>query len=104
MSELSSETKKVMTEGEQLALMVRGDAWAIAKRMLNQKLLELGNILSITAEEKERVVAELGARQMAIETVIKWVNELEGVASQHENNREAYKKIVDDSHIINLEN
>ena len=82
--------------------MVESDGWGIAKRMLQGMILDLGDIFQIKTTDAKQVVAEIGSRQMAIETIMSWIKEIEGNVESHKSNRETFRNIREE-HIVSVE-
>ena len=97
MEKLNKETQKVMTEGEQLKSLVASDGWAIVRRILNQQIIDIGDIFQLT--DKDNLKEEIGARQIAIEVLRNVINEVEGRAQQHQNNSEFFRRLSEDTYI-----
>lgn len=89
------QTLAVITEGEKLQSMTNGDGWKIAKRILTNKLMDAGSILGLSAtnKTKDSLIQEIGARQLAVEIVYSWIEEVEGRVAQHKSHGDIFKDI-----------
>ena len=74
---MNNDTKRVLSEAEQLEALVKSDGWAIVKRRLLEKMSEYGGILSIEEQDPIKLVQLIGANQQAIKLVISWFGEIE---------------------------
>lgn len=97
--ELDKETKKVLTEGDSLKSMVEGRGWAIARERLLKKVAECLNIADIGLDNPQNLALLIGIRQEVAKTLIEWMKDIEGTASQHVSNN-AYFEEVKDRYIV----
>jgi hypothetical protein len=92
-----AETRIVYDEGEHISSLVSSEGWKLAKRALSSRILEIGNILSIS--KTENAVQELGARQIAIQLVLDWLRDIEGAANQHKSNKDIYADLQREEYV-----
>lgn len=100
------ETSQLLDDGVELEAMARSKGWGIAKRMLHAKILDVGNILTIGKADgldPTKLVIELAARQLAIEMVLGWQQEVEASVTQHIETSKQFHKIQEESHIFQVE-
>lgn len=71
-----------------------------AKRMLHERLVDIGNIMTI--ERGDDMMKEVGARQMVLEIILGWIADVEGTASQNKNNIDRMKEVMGQSHIYRM--
>jgi len=90
---MNNDTKRVLSEAEQLEALVKSVGWAIVKRRLLEKMSEYGGILSIDEPDSIKLVQLVGANQQAIKLVISWFGEIENSIDLA---REFKKSIGDD--------
>lgn len=87
---LDKETQKVLDEGREVAEFVNSAAWQRVKKNLFDKLITLDSLTAIpTSLPNEAKLVELTARAGAVSIVIQWIQEVEGVAKQHQANSDA---------------
>lgn len=68
--------------------------------MLLDRLMDIGNIMTLGKDTPiEQLHLEVGARQMTLEVVMKWLEDVEGRAEQHRTHAESMRDIMDNSHI-----
>jgi len=92
------ETGKILSEGEELANLVKGIGWSIVKKRLTEEIVSLGDIF--TLNNKENLAIELGARQMATEILLNWMKKVEGDAFTYDNqNSAAFRQIKQETYI-----
>ncbi len=97
MIEEDKETQKVFKEGETAMYLTKSGEWKWAKRKLLQKL---SNLDSVKTLKKENVVQEIKVRQMTINIILEWLDEIEGTAQQHlEQNKELLEKVEEEDYI-----
>lgn len=75
---MDKETAKIIRDGKEVRAFVESDGWSVVKDMLIKKIVDLGNILTI--EDKDNLMAEIGARQEAIKILRDWLTEVEGMS------------------------
>lgn len=84
---LSNEDKKILSEGEEVFLMVQGRAWGIAKRILDDKV---DNYKLVSTLDLSKPIEEIGkeayARSLAINLIQSWYNDLYAIIENHEEN------------------
>jgi hypothetical protein len=97
--EMDKETQKIMTEGEELQLMVRGNGWGIARRKLDE-LFSTFNLTNLVTDGKtpEQIVEEIKVTQLALSIINRWLEDVEGSAKSHEFNKQT--KTKEETYII----
>jgi len=96
--EMDPETQKVFNEGEKAHYLTKGEDWNWAKRKLLQKLSNLDSVK--TLKEKGNILQEVKVRQMTINIILEWLDEIEGVAQQHaEQNKKLLEKVEEEDYI-----
>jgi len=82
--EISKETKKILTEGEELFHMFQSTGWKIAMERLNKLLIDTDSTSNVDAKQSaDDIKKEIIAKKTAIDIVMKWFEEVRGLASQH---------------------
>ena len=100
-----AETSKILSEGELLQDMIRGDGWAIVKRKLTEMISMLDSIKAIPDDIKQDPVKmsfESRVREGAASILETWLKDIEGTAEQTKQNRETMEK-KKDNEIIHRE-
>ena len=85
------ETVKILTEGEEMALMTRSTGWAIASQKIADKIMDLqmiGNVEGATNEEK---VINMEARKLAVNVLVEFLTEIRSGVLNHEANKNALR-------------
>lgn len=72
--------------------MTQSEGWRLAKRVLFAKINDLNSLLGIDTGKSETILMEIGAKQMAVKTIIDWIKEVEGTADQHQSHKEVLDK------------
>jgi hypothetical protein len=100
--QLDKETAAILSEGEELQLLVNGTGWGIVKRKLNE-LISNFNIanLDIQGRTATDVLNEIKTTQKALEIINRWIRDVEGDAERHEFNERVFKKQKGDYIVIN---
>jgi len=97
------ETRKILKKGELLSSLVQHEAWPLVKVKFNEMVLSLGDIFSLNELDPQKLQSQLAARQIAIEMVMNWMREIEGITKQHETNSVNYTKMRRDAYLVNSE-
>lgn len=82
------ETQKVLTDGEELAMMAKSRGWGIAREMLVDKILDLQNIHNVDDTSIDKVLADIKARKLAAQILFEFKNAVEGKVEQYEANKD----------------
>jgi hypothetical protein len=90
---MNNETKKILSESEELSSMLKSRGWAVAKRMLLDRMADMGSLLNLEERDPVRLFQLVGAKQEAIKMVIEWINSLDNSVSW----AEEYKKGIKDN-------
>lgn len=90
------ETAKILSEQEELMLLVKGKAWAIVRAKFLDKIVSLSDIFTLDEKDITKLAMELGARQMAAEILMKLLKEIEGTAAQYKTISDLYREAPDD--------
>jgi len=98
---IDKSTRKILKDGDHLEDLVKHPGWDIAKRKLTEKILSVGNIMTIS--KSDSALEELAARQIAIETIFGWLNDIEGTVTQHKSHREQFSVLQREDYLIRLE-
>ena len=88
-------TAKILSETEELDLMVRGTGWSIARRRLILGASDLLNISFIKTEDPIALSAEIKARKMAADYLLAFINDIEGEAKRNRGLQELFKEETD---------
>ena len=100
--EIDKETQKVYKEGEKAYYLVKSEDWQWAKKKLLRKLSNLDSVR--TLNKKEDLNQQIKVRNLAIDMILEWLDEIEGTAQQHsEQNKELLKKVEEEDYILNTE-
>jgi len=104
--ELDKETQQVYKEGEKAHYLVKNEDWQWAKRKLLQRLSNLDSVRTLKRKgsDPETIIRELEVRELAIEMILDWLDEIEGIAQQHgEQNKKLLEKVEQEDYILNKE-
>ena len=94
---LDKETQEVYIQQKSLESLVGHDGWTIARQMLVDKIVSLQNAFEIKADDPQKMLIDLEARKLATTTLVDFLQELEGSASQaKETKRIVQKHIIRD--------
>lgn len=85
---MDAETMKQLQEGEKLIAWANSDGWRLVKIKIFEKIKDIESVMGLESRKHEDLVSEIGARQIAVETLLGVVSEIEGEADQATNNKE----------------
>jgi len=99
---LDKETKEVLNIGRMVHDTVHSEGWDILEEHLLEGLSSMNSVVNITETDPNKILQEIGARQLATTVITRWLQHVKGVANQYEANKEAV--ILQDDLIIRIEN
>ena len=80
------ETEKVLEEGEKIARFVDSEEWNLVKRGLNESISAAESILGIESKDQDSMFREVAAKQLAVEIVRQWIEDVEATVEQSRGN------------------
>lgn len=97
--ELDKETKKVLSDGEQINDLISSRGWSIAKKKLLQKVAILDSISSVPQDIQNPMnrLRELEIREGVVSVILEWLRDVEGTAQQFKSNAEILQVEKEDS-------
>lgn len=98
--ENNKEVNKALADGEKINHLVQSDGWGLVKKKLIDEVMGLNDILTITEKDPQKLIMEIGARQIAIKTLLDWLRDVEGDAMKYKNNSEIFRKHVEEEYVI----
>ena len=84
---LDKETARALHQGTELKRMVESEGWAVAKKMLVEKLAILDSVSSLPIGGElsfEEIGQQAAYRAHVVSVVTEWLNEIEGRIDQDE--------------------
>lgn len=91
---LDAETKKVLTDAENLQLMTEHAGWGIARQKLVDKINDLQFIQNVDKTSPEKALLDITARQYAVDILFGFLKEdIEGSVDQHITNNNLPKPL-----------
>ena len=93
------ETTKILDEVEELALMVKGRGWGIARRKLIEKIIELGDILALDEKDPQKLMMEIAVNQQAIKVLLEWFKDIEGEAARDKSFKETFRNAKKETYL-----
>lgn len=91
---MDKETQEVYTQQKTLESLVGHDGWPIARQMFVDKILSLQNAFEIKADDAQKMFIDLEARKLATTTLVSFLQELEGSASQAKETKRIVQKHI----------
>lgn len=77
---------QVFQEGQTVAQYVESEGWQRVKDKFTEKIMDLQSIKNLTTEKPDELIADIKARNTAIDILVEIMAELEGRADQHKTN------------------
>lgn len=97
---VDSETKKELSDGEEVANLLESRGWGIVKPKLDNFILDLQNINNLDDSKPETLSIQLAARRLASELLYTWLqNNVYGYAEQQKANAEMLVDPKDTSYV-----
>lgn len=91
---MDQETKKILTEGEKLKLLIEHDGWGVAYQRFSDKIMDLQFIENVDDSSPEKALIDMKARKYAVSILLDWMkNDILGAVEQHNNNNTFAKPI-----------
>lgn len=94
------ETTELKRVGNDLKSLVESSGWSIARERLMKRVAQMLNLMSISNPNKEAIVQEIAARQLAASYIIDWIKDIEGTVHQTTSND--IKEEIKDEYIVRL--
>lgn len=85
---MDADTLNNLREGEKFQRIAESEAWSELKRILADKMMDLQSIRNVDSSSAESAVLDLKARNMAIDTLMEAIREVEGRSDQHKGNKD----------------
>jgi hypothetical protein len=79
------ETLKTEQEGQLVNDYVKSDGWQYVRDRFTEKIMDLQSIMNVDPDPNN-VIVDLKSRKMAVDILMDLIRDIEGRASQHENN------------------
>lgn len=74
-----------------MRLMTQSNGWQLAKKRLYIKINDINSVLGVDITNPN-LINEIGAKQLAVKTILEWIQDIEGTASQHSSHQEILRK------------
>lgn len=97
---IDRETERALHEGTELKHMVDSEGWAIARRMLLNKLLILDSVSSLPLDSGlsfEELGKQATYRAHVVSVITEWLSEIEGRLEQDEQQKSTLTVLREDS-------
>lgn len=92
------ENDKIIAEGQMLSDFVKSDGYAWFRRRLMDRIVDLSDIMALPDDR----LSEVTARKIAVKSLLDTLHELEGTASQYDNNAQLLIEIKKEDYIITV--
>lgn len=100
MNTVDPETKKELSDGEEVANLLDSRGWGIVKTKLDNRIIDLQNINNLDGDKPETLSIQLAARKMASDLLFVWLtSDVYGYAEQQKANAEMLLDPKDNSYV-----
>lgn len=72
---VDAETNAVLSDADEVELMIHSKGWEYAKSKIDARILDLQNINNLDDEKPETLSIQLAARKMAVDFMYGWLKE-----------------------------
>lgn len=91
---MDTETKQVLSEGEELKAMTESKGWTIARQKIADKIMDLQFIANVDDSDATKALIDMKARKYAVAILWEWLkSDIEGTVEQHINNNNLEKPL-----------
>ena len=94
MEKIDTETRKIMSDGEKLRLMLEHEGWVICRQKLVDKIIDLQSIKNLEhVTDPQSMFLDVKSRALAVDILYSFLKEdIEGTVQQHINNSNPKKE------------
>lgn len=89
---MDKETYDVLTEEKKIEQLVKSSEWAIVREKWANMILDLQSIRNVKALDPQSVAIEIQARNLAIDILMSWMQDVEGTAEKSKNSNLEVKR------------
>lgn len=82
---MDKETYDVLTEEKKIEQLVKSSEWVIVREKWANMILDLQSIRNVKALDPQSVAIEIQARNLAIDILMSWMQDVEGTAEKSKN-------------------
>lgn len=103
--QLDKGTRILLREQRKVEEWVASEAWQVVKKKLLEKLVAIDSVRRLPIEQQnfDQIGRDAVTRQGAVELVLEWINDVEGIAKQSKHNRNAMEQVRNEEIIQNFE-
>lgn len=96
MSKLDKETDEVYTRGKKLREVINHDGWEVVEDVFMERVDDLQALGNLDRTAEDSLELQVASREVALEYMMDFWNELKGMVEQHETNfnKKAMQNIV----------
>lgn len=84
---MENEEARIQQEGSTALMYVESAGWELVKAKFTEKIMDLQSIKNLVGTKSEELLADIKARNTAIDILIEIQQDIEGKAEQFKNNR-----------------
>jgi hypothetical protein len=78
---------EILQEGSEITQYIESQGWQRVKDKFMKRIMDLQSIKNLSGAKPEDVMADIKARNTAVDILMDIITELEGRADQHKNNK-----------------
>lgn len=98
-SKKKTEEERQLSQVEELELMCKSNGWMIAREMIISKIADLGNILTLDNPDMNKLSIEIGARQLAVQTLLEFLKGIDAAIKTKNSYQNTFNKTSEFSFI-----
>lgn len=89
---MDKETYDIVSEEKKIENFVKTEEWGIIKEKWANAILDLQSIRNVKLTDPQQVAIEIQARNLAIDILMSWMQDIEGTAEKSKNSNIEIKR------------
>lgn len=84
---MTEEEARIQKQGGDAAMYIQTEGWNLVKEIFQNEIMDLQSIKNLDSSKPDELLADIRARNTAIDILMKVIRLVEGKAEQFKNNR-----------------
>lgn len=89
---MDKETYDVLSEEKKIEQLVKSEEWALVRKKFIDAVLDLQSIRNIQLTDPQSVAIEVQSRNLAVNILMEWMQDVEGTAEKSKNSDVVVKR------------
>lgn len=89
---MDKETYDVLSEEKKIEQLVKSEEWALVRKKFIDAVLDLQSIRNIQLTDSQSVAIEVQSRNLAVNILMEWMQDVEGTAEKSKNSDVVVKR------------